>query len=183
MLLSSELYCEFIWGQQSIHLPTAGLPRPHFSFCMCQCAGKAGCHYWWQDRGLGCNSLPAQEAADTTAPTPSTTADQQAQIFSHLWYITSSLQLFPMQKHPNLSCSCPSPFVWQYLILKMVLRNFGLVLVKLFCTCRSLEDLDLLQCLKDWCIPEIWMGYKAIQFSYEQWTITPIFKLVQKIKI
>lgn len=103
MLLSSELYCEFIWGQQSIHLPTAGLPRPHFSFCMCQCAGKAGCHCWWQDRGLGCNSLPAQEAADTTAPTPSTTADQQAQIFSHLWYITSSLQLFPMQKHPNLS--------------------------------------------------------------------------------
>lgn len=142
MLLPSEQYCEFIWGQQSIHLSVSGLPRTAKAPLPTLLVPGCGCWDW----GLGHSSFPAgkgedpsQEAAGTTSPTPSSTAGQQAQISSHPCTSTISLPLFPMQKASlTLSCSCPSSLIQQYLILQVVLSSLGLIQVKLFCMCDLL---------------------------------------------
>lgn len=100
-----------------------------------------GCCWWWWEGSLGQSSFPAGEwrdpsqgAAGTTAPTPSTIADQQAQISSRPWYIHCFSTVISHAKASlNPSRSCSSSLVQQYLILQLVLRNLGLILVKLFC--------------------------------------------------
>lgn len=112
MLLPSEQYCEFIWGQQSIHLSVSGLPRtaraPLPTLLMPRCqraslvAAAAGGTGAWAITAflLGKGEIPLRK--------------QQAQLLQLLPPLqinkprsppipgtsTASLLLFPMQKHP-----------------------------------------------------------------------------------
>lgn len=126
-----------------------GLPGLHCPLCLQSRVLESwpGCCCWCQDGGLGQISFPAgnrgdpsQEASGTTAPTPSANANQQAQMSSYLSYIYCfSTIIFYAKTSWSHSCSCPSSLVQQYLILQFVLKSFGLIQVKFFCTCDLLR--------------------------------------------
>lgn len=189
MLLPSEQYCEFIWGQQSIHLSVSGLPGPHCPLCLCQGARGLAWLLMLVGLGLGPQQLSCWERGRLLSGSRRHDCPNS---FHH--YRSTSPNLLPSLVRPPLLYhyfpwkSIPASLMLLPLILGPATFDFtggaekpwansGQTLLHVW----PLETLDLLGYLRDCCVPEKQMKYKALQWKYELWTILLISSISGKV--
>lgn len=176
MWLPSKQYCEFIWGQQSVHLSMAGLPRtaraslptllmPGSWRVRLTAAAAAGMEAWARVVFLlRCRSLSGRRRHNCPcsfhgcrSANPDLLPPQAHQLL--LYCISVSLMLLPLILSLAIfDCKAGAEKPWP---------DAGESVLDMW----PLETWDLLGYFRDCSIPEDQLWHKAIQFRHEPWTI------------